>query len=166
MKKPNPKNYGLDTPLWNRGGKKAYETACIQWVEYREKYGITAGRPRSADRPIHPSWDNYTKHFNPYDPTRSQNAFCNWAKIRPSSLSAAKRKPITDRMELKISEWLEMLWIGDGEGLDGSMNTNADRVKNALSYLGKSAEKGAASIDDLGKIFNKLEKIGDNEQQQ
>ena len=83
---------------------------------------------RRRESPIHPSWADYVKHFNPTDPTRSQNAFCNWAKIKPSSLSAAKRKPITDRMELKISEWLEMLWIGDGEGLDGSWNTNADRV--------------------------------------
>lgn len=90
------------------------------------------GRARSAERPIHPSWADYVKHFNPTDPTRSQGAFCRWSGIRSSSLSAAKRKPITDRMELKISEWLEMLWIGDGEGLDGSWNTNQDRVKKEV----------------------------------
>ena len=107
MKKPNPKNYGLDTPLWKQGGKKAYESACAQWVECRKKYGITAGRPRSAERPIHPSWTDYVAHFDPTDPTRSQGAFCRWAGIRASYLSAAKNKPISDRIELKISEWIE-----------------------------------------------------------
>lgn len=90
------------------------------------------GRARSAERPIHPSWADYVTYFDPTNPERSQNAFCRWAGMRPSSLSAAKRKPITDRMELKISEWLEMLWIGDGEGLDGSWNTNQDRVKKEV----------------------------------
>jgi len=65
------------------------------------------GRARSAERPIHPSWTDYVAHFDPTNPTRSQNAFCAWAGVRPSSLSAAKRKPITDRIELKLSEWIE-----------------------------------------------------------
>ena len=81
----------------------------MQWVEYREKYGITAGRPRSAEHPIHPSWADYVAHFDPTNPTRSQGAFCRWAGIRPSSLSAAKRKPITNRIELLVSQWIEEL---------------------------------------------------------
>lgn len=88
------------------------------------------GRARTHD--VHPSWSDYVAHFDPTNPERSQGAFCRWSGIRASSLSAAKRKPITDRMELKISEWLEMLWIGDGEGLDGSWNTNQDRVKKEV----------------------------------
>ena len=65
------------------------------------------GRARTHD--VHPSWIDYIAHFNPSDPTRSQGAFCRWSGIRPSYLSAAKRKPITDRIELKLSEWIEEL---------------------------------------------------------
>lgn len=73
------------------------------------------GRARSAERPIHPSWTDYVAHFDPTNPTRSQNAFCAWAGVRPSSLSAAKRKPITDRIELKLSEWIEEIAIREAE---------------------------------------------------
>jgi len=62
---------------------------------------------RARTHGIHPSWMPYVAHFDPTDPTRSQGAFCRWSGIRASSLSAAKRKPITDRMELKLSEWIE-----------------------------------------------------------
>ena len=63
------------------------------------------GRARTHN--IHPSWLLYVDEFDPTNPTRSQGAFCRWAGIRPSSLSAAKRKPITGRVELLISEWIE-----------------------------------------------------------
>jgi len=43
------------------------------------------------------------------NPTRSQNAFCAWAGVRPSSLSAAKRKPIRQWYEVQISIWIEEL---------------------------------------------------------
>lgn len=65
------------------------------------------GRARTHD--VHPSWADYVANFDPTNQTRSQGAFCRWSGIRPSSLSAAKRKPITDRMELKLSEWIEDL---------------------------------------------------------
>lgn len=109
MKKPNPKNYGLDTALWKQGGKKAYENARLKWVEYREKYGIVAGRPRSAERPIHESWADYVAHFDPTNPTRSQGAFCRWAGLSPAYVSAAKNKRITKAIEEKLSEWIEEL---------------------------------------------------------
>ena len=109
---------------WLHGDEASYNNA----VELMKI--VQPGRART--HAVHPSWNGYIEHFNPTDPTRSQGAFCRWAKIRPSSLSAAKRKPITDRIELKISEWLEMLWIGDGQGLDGSFNTNQDRVKKEV----------------------------------
>ena len=67
------------------------------------------GRARSAERPIHPSWTDYVAHFDPTNPTRSQNAFCAWAGVRPSSLSAAKRKQIHIAMEEAISIWIEGL---------------------------------------------------------
>ena len=110
---------------------------------------------RRRESPIHPSWADYVKHFNPTNPTRSQGAFCRWSGIRSSSLSAAKRKPISDRLELKISEWLEILWIGDGEGLDGSMNTNQHRV--AAIKLAQAAESGAKAIEGFSNAVKKLD---------
>jgi len=65
------------------------------------------GRARTHD--VHPSWTDYVTHFDPTNPYRSQGAFCRWAGIRPSSLSAAKRKQINDKIELKISIWIEEL---------------------------------------------------------
>ena len=62
---------------------------------------------RKRDNDIHPSWADYVAHFDPTDPTRSQGAFCRWSGIRSSYLSAAKNKPISDRIELRISEWIE-----------------------------------------------------------
>ena len=67
------------------------------------------GRARGAERPIHESWADYVTHFDPTNPERSQNAFCAWAGIRPSSLSAAKRKPIRQWYEVQISIWIEEL---------------------------------------------------------
>ena len=65
------------------------------------------GRTRTHD--IHQSWNGYIENFDPTNPTCSQGAFCRWSGIRPSSLSAAKRKPITNAIELKLSEWIEEL---------------------------------------------------------
>ncbi len=84
---------------WLHGNEEGYNNLVKLW-QNRPK-----GRERT--RPIHPSWEGYLDNFNPNDPTRSQGAFCRWAGIRSSSLSAAKNKPITDKMELKLSEWIE-----------------------------------------------------------
>lgn len=65
------------------------------------------GRARTHD--VHLSWADYVAHFDPTNPERSQGAFCRWAGMRPSSLSAAKRKPITNRVELLVSQWIEEL---------------------------------------------------------
>ncbi len=65
------------------------------------------GRARTHD--VHPSWNGYIENFDPTDPTRSQGAFCRWSGIRASSLSSAKRKPITNVIEVKLSEWIEEL---------------------------------------------------------
>ena len=65
------------------------------------------GRTRTHD--VHPSWADYVAHFDPTNPYRSQGAFCRWAGIRPSSLSAAKRKQIHIAMEEAISIWIEGL---------------------------------------------------------
>jgi hypothetical protein len=65
------------------------------------------GRARTHN--IHPSWLLYVDEFDPTNPTRSQGAFCRWAGIRPSSLSAAKQKQIHIAMEEAISIWIEEL---------------------------------------------------------
>jgi len=102
MKKPNPKAYGKENELWEKGGKKAYEAAYLQWAEYREKYG--QGHRRT--RPIHKSWNEILKHFDSSNPERSQGAFCRWANINPSSFSSKKVKPLGDDMERFILEWV------------------------------------------------------------
>ena len=71
------------------------------------------GRARTHE--VHPSWADYVVHFDPTNPERSQGAFCRWAGMRASSLSAAKRKPITGRVELLVSQWIEELQITEGE---------------------------------------------------
>ena len=86
---------------WLHGDEASYNNA----IATLKKYGSKPGRTRTHD--VHPSWADYVTHFDPTNPERSQNAFCAWAGIRSSSLSAAKRKPITGRVELKISEWIE-----------------------------------------------------------
>lgn len=88
---------------WLHGNEASYNNA----VDTLKKYGSRPGRARTHD--VHPSWADYVAHFDPTNPERSQGAFCHWAGMRPSSLSAAKRKPITTRIELLISEWIEEL---------------------------------------------------------
>jgi len=103
MKKPNPKAYGLDNELWEKGGKKAYEIAYLKWAEYRTKYGTGIGRTRT--RPIHESWNEVLKLFNPNDKERSQGAFCRWSGINRTSFSSKQVKPLRDDMERFILEW-------------------------------------------------------------
>ena len=88
---------------WLHGDEASYNNA----MATLKKYGSKPGRTRTHD--VHPSWADYITHFDSTNPYRSQNAFCAWAGIRPSSLSAAKRKKITSRIELLISQWIEEL---------------------------------------------------------
>ena len=125
MKKPNAKAYGQDNELWEKGGKKAYESAYLKWVEYREKYG--QGHKRV--HPIHESWNKVLQLFDSTNPKRSQGAFCRWADIKPATFSNWKNKPLSDDVERWILEWA---YIGDGQGLDGSQNTNQHRVKKEV----------------------------------
>lgn len=128
MKKPNAKAYGQDNELWERGGKKAYEAAVKNWEAYVRKYGAIQNKPgRQRTRPIHESWNEALKFFDSSNPQRSQGAFCRWAGIKPATFSNWKNKPLTDDVERWILEWD---YIGDGQGLDGSQNTNADRVED------------------------------------
>jgi hypothetical protein len=105
MKKPNPKAYGSENELWEKGGKKAYESAYLKWAEYREKYCIKPGRKRS--RPIHESWNDYLKCFNPNNPQRSQGAFCRWSHVNRATFSSMQTRQITIDTEELISVWLE-----------------------------------------------------------
>lgn len=102
MKKPNPKAYGFDNELWDKGGKKAYEAAYLKWAEYRTKYGIQ-GRTRT--RPVHESWNEVLKLFDSSNPQRSQGAFCRWAGVNRASFSTKQVKPLGDDMERFILEW-------------------------------------------------------------
>lgn len=108
MKKPTRADFGWTRQHgWNnREDIDRWSDALCAW-ENRGK--VLPGRARSEERPIHPSWADYVAHFDSTNPERSQNAFCAWAGMRPSSLSAAKRKPITNRIELLISQWIEEL---------------------------------------------------------
>ena len=86
---------------WLHGDEAAYN-ACVRMWENRPK-----GRERT--RPIHPSWNDYLKYFNPNNPTRSQGAFCRWSGMATNSVSSAKCKQISPRMAEKISIWIEEL---------------------------------------------------------
>ena len=108
---------------WLHGDEASYNNA----VATLKKYGSRPGRARTHD--VHPSWTDYVTHFDPTNPERSQGAFCRWADIKPATFSNWKNKPLRDDVERWILEWH---YIGDGQGLDGSMNTNQDRVKKEL----------------------------------
>jgi len=56
-------------------------------------------------RPIHPSWEEVLKLFNPNDKERSQGAFCRWSGINRTSFSSKQVKPLRDDMERFILEW-------------------------------------------------------------
>lgn len=103
MKKPNPKAYGLDNELWQKGGKKAYESAYLKWAEYRQKYGINPGRTRT--RPIHESWNEVLSLFDSSNSQRSQGAFCRWSRIDRAAFSAKQCKPIELHIVELIGAW-------------------------------------------------------------
>jgi len=88
---------------WLHGDEAAYDTC----MAMNKKHAARPGRSRTHN--IHPSWADYVAHFDPTNPERSQGAFCRWAGMRPSSLSAAKRKQIHIAMEEAISIWIEEL---------------------------------------------------------
>lgn len=104
MKKPNPKAYGQDNELWQKGGKEAYEKAYLKWAEYRTKYGSQSGRVRL--RPIHPSWSNVLKHFDSTNPQRSQGAFCRWADLNRGTFSAMQCKPLPMHIAELVGVWI------------------------------------------------------------
>jgi hypothetical protein len=108
MKKPLRSQFGYSkkTGWQDERDRDLYDAALLQWYN-QPKQTNQPGRRR--DKPMHPSWVDYVAHFDLTDSTRSQGAFCRWAGIRSSSLSAAKNKPITDKMEVKLSEWIEEL---------------------------------------------------------
>lgn len=117
MKRPTKSQFGWTTNgHWINGDQDAYYDALKDW---ENRPFVAGGRPRS--RPIHESWNEVLKLFNPNDPTRSQRAFCAWAGINPATFSSWQTKPITH-----VENWiLEWHWIGDG-----STNTNQDRVED------------------------------------
>ena len=106
MKRPQKEDFGYVFGVgWtDPNGKRKYGNALVAWETRPRNLG---GRPRIE--PAHPSWTDYVAHFDPTNPARSQGAFCRWAGIRPSSLSAAKRKQIHIAMEEAISIWIEEL---------------------------------------------------------
>ena len=114
MKKPNPKAYGQDNELWEKGGKEAYEKAYLNWAEYRTEYGSQSGWVRL--RPIHPSWSEVLKHFDSTNPLRSQGAFCRWAKVNRASFSTWKTKELHEDSALK--RWI-ILWAKEKEVENG-----------------------------------------------
>ena len=109
MKKPNAKAYGLDNELWEKGGKKAYEAAYLQWAEYCAKYETKRLPGRARTRPVHESWNDYIEHFDPRNPQRSQGAFCRWSHVNRATFSSMQTRQITIDVEELISVWLEEL---------------------------------------------------------
>ena len=99
-------------------GKFKFKSTPIEWdkegygkamEEFKAAMNANPSKGIQRTRPIHPSWIKVLEVFDSSNPQRSQGAFCRWAGIRSSSLSAAKNKPITDKIELKLSEWIEEL---------------------------------------------------------
>lgn len=104
MKKPTRADFGYNKNKlkgWADGDIKGYMAAVFAW-ENRPKT-TTGGRQRS--RPIHPSWSEVLKHFDSNDLTRSQGAFCRWAKVNRASFSSWQTKPLRDDVERWILEW-------------------------------------------------------------
>lgn len=93
-------------------------------------------------KPIHSSWSEVLELFNPDFQMHgkfphSQNAFIEWAKsfgviIDSGNFSSLKSKPLSPFLKLAIRAWCAQRPYettteegeGDGEGLDGSFNTN------------------------------------------
>lgn len=118
MQKPQKEDYGWNEETgWTQGDKARFEYDTETWKIVNQKPG------RKRTRPIHESWDEVLTKFKPV-PGKSQGAFCDWAGLKRATFSAMQCKPLLSHIELWIGEWL---YIGDGQGLDGSMNTNQDR---------------------------------------
>lgn len=119
MKKPLRSEFGYSkkTGWQDDRDRDLYDAALLQWYNQPRQMG------KARTRPIHPSWEPVLKHFDSSDPIRSQGAFCRWAGVKPATFSNWKHKPLIDDVEKWILEWV---WIGDGQGLDGSMNTGKD----------------------------------------
>lgn len=134
MTKPNESDYGFTNEQGWPSWRSEYEflKAYRAWDKERKAPKESGGRPRT--RPIHESWNEVLKKFKPI-PGKSQGAFCDWvelnhlAKLNRSTFSAMQIKPIKPEIEKLINKWL---YIGDGQGLDGSMNTNQHRVKKEV----------------------------------
>lgn len=125
MTKPQKQDYGwTEDTGWTQGDKARFEYDTETWKIVNQKPG------RKRTRPIHESWNEVLKKFKPV-PGKSQGAFCDWvelnhlAKLNRATFSAMQIKPIKPEIEKLINKWL---YIGDGQGLDGSMNTNQDRL--------------------------------------
>ena len=125
MKKPTKSAFGWTVNgHWTNGDQDAYYDAMKAWENQPKGIG---GRP--ASKPIHESWSEISKLFDSSSFYRSRRAFCRWAGINYSTFSAMQRRPLGDDVESWVLEWN---WIGDGEGLEGSWNTNQDRVKKEV----------------------------------
>lgn len=125
MKKPLRSEFGYSkkTGWQNERNRDLYDAALLKW------YNRPVQEGKKRVHPIHESWNKVLSLFDSTNPQRSQNAFCAWADIKPATFSNWKNKPLTDDVESWILEWN---WIGDGEGLEGSWNTNQDRVKKEV----------------------------------
>ena len=126
MKKPTKAEFGYtrETGWQDERDIDLYYNA-LKAFENRPK-GI-GGRPTT--NPIHESWNEIFKLFDSSSFYRSRRAFCRWADIHYATFSAMQRRPLKKETESQIKRWH---WIGDGQGLDGSMNTNADLVKKEV----------------------------------
>ena len=106
MKKPNPKEYGQNNEVWEKGGKEAYEKAYLKWAEYRTKYGAIQNKlGRQRSRPILPSWVDVLKNFDSTNPNRSHGAFCRWSDLNRGTFSAMQCKPIPVHIAELVGAW-------------------------------------------------------------
>lgn len=103
MKKPLRSEYGYSKKIgWQDEEKRdLYDAALLQW--YNRPRTTTGGRQRT--RPIHPSWEEVLKLFDPSNPQRSQGAFCRWAGLKRASFSTWQTKPLLMHVENWILEW-------------------------------------------------------------
>ncbi len=86
---------------WLHGDEEAYNGTVRMW-QNRPK-----GRERT--RPVHPSWEEVLKLFNPNDKERSQGAFCRWAGIDRASFSSWQTKQIKPKIAGDVTAWAWMV---------------------------------------------------------
>ena len=122
MKEPLRSEYGYSkkTGWQDERDRDLYDAALLAYYNRP----MQVGRP--ATTTIHESWNEISKLFDSSSFYRSRRAFCRWANIHYATFSAMQRRPLKDETESQIKQWH---WIGDGQGLDGSFNTNQDLVK-------------------------------------